>query len=36
LLREISAFIARNAGNHKYAVPENAAFLNFKSDGKYD
>lgn len=36
LLREISVFIVRDAGNHKYAVQENAAFFNIKSDGTYD
>jgi hypothetical protein len=36
LLRKILIFIARKAGNHKYATQENAAFLNIKSDGAYD
>ena len=36
LLREISVFIVRNIGKHKYAVQENTAFLNIKSDGTYN
>ena len=35
-LGKARSFFVRNPGNHKYAVRENAEFLNIKSDGTYD